>query len=339
MTYHLTAEGHVYFTDGCTNIRMYLCGSRIQHTQQRRTTIKAYYDSNVKLAVTVWEWYTTMCELVPPTNCSLPLPLDILIGIKGWEGTAPWVMSAGTKYVRAYNPLYCNKKGIYWELQDADGDWYTTSMPVRPAVIKDVCKAPKPILKPLTPQEWAFKVGTLYEPGSAPRNWDKLLNNTWHTSKPLLERGSFTLTELDAYYELGTMCKWGTPYSQVQCAEGKLHLVGPDCTAIVSTVGNERAAPSEVPMTVLEGYGLKVEVSGNKPKQPLRFWGVGDPTFRIISTDGNETEIPKGLLYVLQDYGYLSNLISTEGGTTMLVKAGLYHNTEKFPRLLMAYSR
>lgn len=256
---------------------MYLCGSRITHTGQAYITIKAYYNSDVNLAVTVWNWYTAVCELVPPTDCTLSLPLDILIGTKAWERAAPWIMSAGTKYVRAYNPRYCNRQGIYWEAIDHEGNEYTTDIPITPASLAAAIKPPRPVLKPQTPQEWAFKVGTLCAPNMPAPDWNALAEHRSHhwiakACRPIDISSWVTTEDLDANYELGTMCKWGTDYSQVQCTKGKLHL------AIVS---NKGAGPSEVLVTVLEGYGLKVKITGSKPREPRTYWYKGCPTFNI----------------------------------------------------------
>jgi hypothetical protein len=134
-TYSLTTTGHVYFTDADTGVRVYLCGARIDYSPQHYSStsemssgcstsemssgcsIKAYYSTDVDKRLTVWQWYTAVCETVPAIDCSLSVPVSIRVGSRGYmtlAGSAPWVLSVGAKKVCMYHPLTADRLGIYW---------------------------------------------------------------------------------------------------------------------------------------------------------------------------------------------------------------------------------
>lgn len=353
MPYSLTPQGQIYFTDACTSIRMYLCGSRIEHPGKEHCTptVKAYYDSDKALALTMWDWYTSVCDLVTITSSDPCIPRDLVIGSKGWQGYPPYHASIGTKRIAAYNPLYTSKWGIYWEAIDDDGNEYTTDVAVTP---ESLAAAIKPILKPQCPQEWAFKVGTLCNPNTPAPNWNALLTAhrgyLWIGNEccSLHRTSSWTTTkDLDAYYKLGTICKWGTPYSQVQCTGNKLQVVGPDCTSIVN---DKEADHSQVPTTIVKGHGIKIKVTGSKPHKPLSKWNEDAPTFLLhldtCNRDNNVDSQAQRVLYLLQDTGYISTCINSRHYKLLLTDKGLcYYNLcdagRDFvppPRLLMAYT-
>jgi hypothetical protein len=126
-----------------------------------------------------------------------------------------------------YNPLYSSKLGIYWEAVDDYGNEYTTNMIVTPnsltAAIRTaysdipIISVARPVLKPQSLYEYAFKVGTLCSMDTEPPKWEPLM--------PVLARAdAFIPSEIamkavmgvmDDYYKVGTLCKVGTPVGEV----------------------------------------------------------------------------------------------------------------------------
>lgn len=225
--YSLTEEGYVYFTHACTNSeRWYLCGARISHSGKVHTypTIKAYYSPDEDKRLTVWQWYEAVCEVLPKTDCTLCLPIEAIVGSDGWRAatSAPWILSAGSKHVRVrmYDPVYCSKLGIYWEAIDSNGNEYTTNLAVTPESLAAAPKPSAPVLKPQSPQEWAFKVGTLCTPNTPAPDWNELAEHKGHrwvakACRPLQVSAWITVEDLDSYYQLGTLCKVGTQLSDL----------------------------------------------------------------------------------------------------------------------------
>lgn len=230
--YSLTRNGLIYFTDEETGAPVYLCGSHITYLTPRNTDIPtiivegvapspratAYYNTNIDIAITVWEWYSSLCEIVPAINCSLSVPIDITIGSTGFEWAAPSSMSIGSKRVRA-SKLSSDKPGIYWEGVDADGNNYTTDIAVTPNTLAE---APKPILKEQSAQEWAFKLGTLCGDVKLPA-WTAITSdNEGYKWVYDYLKGVYNAREtLDAYFRLGTHCKWGTPFKLVHSSASR----------------------------------------------------------------------------------------------------------------------
>lgn len=216
--YSLTRQGLVYFTDAETKAPIYLCGGRITYRTPRNTEIPtiilegwgpekpritAYYSTDVDKAITIWEWYTALCEVVPSADCTLSLPLDITIGSTGFEWNAPWTLLIGTKRVRVCHPLR-DKRGIYWEGVDVDGNNYTTNMAVTPNSVAVAGKPNRPSLKSQNMYDYAFKVGTLCQLTTEPPNW---------TKAPIHGHGS--INRLDRYFRLGKMYKPGVCFTDV----------------------------------------------------------------------------------------------------------------------------
>lgn len=215
--YLLTRQGLVYFTDVETKAPVYLCGGRITYRtpsdvpniivegRPEGPRITAYYSTNVNLAVTIWEWYTGVCEVVPYADCSLSLRLDITIGSKGFEWHTPLSLSIGSKRVCVHHPLVGrgisdhplnpDKVGIYWKGVDSEGNEYTTTEAVTPNSLAVVTR---PSLKSQSMYDYAFKVGTLCPLQSGPPDWNKA---------PIHGHGSSD--KLDRYFALGKMYKPG----------------------------------------------------------------------------------------------------------------------------------
>ncbi|WOL31507.1 hypothetical protein [Microcoleus phage My-WqHQDG] len=81
---------------------------------------------------------------------------------------------------------------------------------IKPAV-------PKPVLKPHTITEWAFKMGTVCKAGTPTPNWGTLTLNKGHQwVATSLENSYHTEQTLSDYFNLGTHCEYGTPYNLVR---------------------------------------------------------------------------------------------------------------------------
>jgi hypothetical protein len=83
--YSLTAEGYAYFKDADSKAPIYLCGARITPNKRAgsKPTINAYYSADEDKRLTIWQWYTAVCEVLPKGDCSLSVPINILVGTEG----------------------------------------------------------------------------------------------------------------------------------------------------------------------------------------------------------------------------------------------------------------
>lgn len=74
----------------------------------------------------------------------------------------------------------------------------------------------KPIPKYLRPEEWAFKMGTLKQPGTEPPCWENIIS-TRHKGYWGERWEEFNeYYRLNEHYKLGTHCEWGASLRDVQ---------------------------------------------------------------------------------------------------------------------------
>jgi hypothetical protein len=172
----------------------------------------------------MFEWYPAVCNAY--TACTGSMVIETVIGTKtSIESYTPWCLSIGNKGLRPENPDYSKELAITW----CDKWGNSTGEEVTPESLSNTCK---PVKATMSPQEWAFKVGTLCSPNTTAPDWNALAEHKGHrwlakACRPTQVSSWVTVEDLDSYYKLGTMCKWGTPYSQVTVSESKLHLIGP----------------------------------------------------------------------------------------------------------------
>jgi hypothetical protein len=335
LTPHLDRQSRISYQ--YDNSKEYLCGMRFTNNKGWIEYI-AYWDVNPALAINVFDLCKVWGPIADNYKAYPNTTMETVVGCTSSKETCrPWRM-----YVDRQQAVYLSSMGLSLQQE--------TYEEITPEWLHRATKPTAPILKPQTPQEWAFKVGTLCTSNTPNPNWNALAEHKGHrwvgkACRPPQVSCWVTTEDLDAYYQLGTTCKWGTPYSQLQCTEGKLHLVGPDCTACVS---NEEGSTSEVPLTLLEGYGLKVEITGSKPFLPLVNWNADSPTFNIISQHESKTNTPTAilLLWLLQAENYVSRSINLSMHKILLTEEGLcYYNLydagKDFvppPILLIAYT-
>lgn len=86
--------------------------------------------------------------------------------------------------------------------------------------------APKPAVRKQTTMEWAFKMGTYCNSGTAAPDWSILTAHPGHQwIAGVIERVTIaTYQDLTNCFLLGTHCKVGTPFNLVRYAKGEVYL-------------------------------------------------------------------------------------------------------------------
>lgn len=93
------------------------------------------------------------------------------------------------------------------------------------------------------------------------------------------------------------------------------------------------------PLTVLEGYDIKLEVVGVRPKPAMTQWISGYPTFRIVSRRHRCNDLPLKVLKLLQDGRYIDYSIKVGEGNHLTLDdhQGLWLITQN-PKSVLANS-
>lgn len=203
--YSLTTHGYIYYTD--SGINYYLCGSRITSRPGTAPKVTAYYSSHKGIALTVWDWYASLCLVVDA--CKVPTLVETLIGaVANREGEAPWNLSIDGKEVRVTDPTLYSRYGILWV--SAEGtrlDWNK----VTPQALASV----KPILKPQHLYDYAFRIGTQCSLSALPPDWKKLVHKITNGDSI---GGAGLRDTLDKYFTRGKMFKPGVCFTDVMTA-------------------------------------------------------------------------------------------------------------------------
>ena len=149
-------------------------------------------------------------------------------------------------------------------------------------------------------------------------------------------------------YTSGTVEVYGGADQDLIWAAFNKHAALPAATPECLPERHNEQEPSQVrpAVTVLEGYGIKLEVTGARPKPALTEWVRGCPTFKIVSRLHRCNDLPQKVLQVLQDGWYLDYAIKVEEDSRLTLDdhQGLWLITSDpesvlaYSTLLMAYS-
>lgn len=198
---HINRLGYIFHPEDMT----YLCGIKLTR-DVKGTFSSAYWTTHKDRALsvfdlcTVWDG-TTVC------NQQSPVGTQTLIGCRSdIETYIPYELYAGGGVY-----LYLTYKGLSrtgWD--EVTAEW-----------LYDWAAPAKPVLKQQTPEEWAFKMGTLCTGIATAPCWRKLATNKgleWIASatEDDLKNG---YGYLDEYFRLGTYCKVGTPFNLVHSSK------------------------------------------------------------------------------------------------------------------------
>ena len=207
-------KGVLCFTQGATTY--YLVGMH-----RTRTDTYAYWNVMPYDTVSIFDMVKVYANVIPYDTVSI---FD-MVKVYAADCTTLQVSIGEVTPIKTSIPheelsAMLNSQGI---IINAGGVQYMDGRMVTPHDI-----LPKPTVKKQTPQEWAFKMGTLKPAGTEPPCWKDVLSYRHHQYWGVDAICPSIITHLDKAYSLGTHCKWGTTLDAVcDMRQHSLHNVMP----------------------------------------------------------------------------------------------------------------
>jgi hypothetical protein len=204
---HVERLGHIFHPEDMT----YLCGIKLTGTV-KGTFSSAYWTTHKDRALSVFSLCTVWKSVASVCMQQSHVGTQTLIGCSSdIETYVPYSLYATNGKYLCLNTEGLSHSG--WDM-------------VTPEWLYDWAAPAKPVLKQQTPEEWAFKMGTLCTSTTTAPNWSMLATNKgleWVAACAGVDWKKDNQTNgysyLSEYFRLGTYCKIGTSFRLVHSSK------------------------------------------------------------------------------------------------------------------------